>query len=92
MVEVKQIIIRTDYREFEYCISPKTDEEDLVLKEVHPKVERYFVNKNINCAHRTEYDRSMRRYYMIRFEDVDDANMFRLALAEHITHLGRNFD
>jgi len=86
-----RIIVRRDYRHFEYMITPNSHSHRNMIARTHPLVEAYFRDRDVEVSRNTE-TRNNRRWYVIMFSRLDDAQMFYLALAEHIDTLGVTFE
>jgi hypothetical protein len=93
-----RIIVRRDYRHFEYMITPtigwidpNSHSHRNMFARTHPLVEAYFRDRDVEVSRNTE-TRNNGRWYVIMFSRLDDAQMFYLALAEHIDTLGVTFE
>lgn len=86
-----RIIVREDYRVFTYMVDPQSHTHRNLIAHVQNKVTEYFEKRDVDVARRIE-SKANKRWYIIQFNRLDDAQMFYFTLANHITTRGVKFE
>lgn len=95
-------IVQQEYRTFMFRITPISDPDYETIKELHQRIEAYFRARPglEKCVHRHMemrganklHNGSLKHWLMLEFENIDDANMFKLYFVNDITTGGVHFE
>lgn len=93
-------IVQQEYRTFMFRITPISDPDYETIKELHQRIEAYFRARPglEKCVHRHMEMRGadnkgpLKHWLMLQFENIDDANMFKLYFVNDITTGGVRFE
>jgi hypothetical protein len=88
----KNILRKTDYRNFEYRLNPINDAHHEIIVDTHRRIENYFKDRPECQVERIIYSSNSNRYYTILFATIDDSKMFELVFAEHIDTQGVKYE
>ena len=90
----KNILRKTDYRNFEYRLNPINDAHHEIIVDTHRRIENYFKDRPECQVERKMYSSSSNsnRYHTIVFATIDDSKMFELVFAEHIDTQGVKYE
>ena len=93
-------IVQQEYRTFMFRVTPTSDPDYVAIKELHERIEAYFRARPglEKCVHRhmelrgTNNKGPLKHWLMLEFENIDDANMFKLYFVNDITTGGVRFE
>jgi IS4 transposase len=93
-------IVQKEYRTFMFRVTPTSDPDYETIKELHERIEAYFRARSglEKCVHRhmelrgTTDNGPLKHWLMLEFENIDDANMFKLYFVNDITTGGVRFE
>lgn len=93
-------LVQKEYRTFMFKVTPTSDVDYESIKATHERIEAYFAARPSlqPYVHRYMEMRSatnkgpLQHWLMLEFENIDDANMFKLYFVNDITTGGVRFE
>ena len=93
-------IVQKEYRTFMFRVTPTSDHDYQTIKQLHKRIEAYFkARPNLEkCSFRQMEMRGvtsrgpLKHWLVLTFENIDDANMFKLYFVNDITTGGVHFE
>jgi len=89
-----RLIKKTEYRRYEFDVSPQNQSHHDHIKKIYQLLEDYFKNRPDCDARRIILNSGVkgRRQYTINFTRLDESQMFELAFAEYIDTGGFKYE
>jgi len=87
-----KIIVREDYRVYYYMVDPTSYGHQESIAVVTRKINAFFESREMEVDRRIHRSAQGKGFMWIHFENLNDSNMFYMAMAEHINNKGVRFD